>query len=100
MYRILHRETHGTEVICPLQILQMKPQANVAEATAGEVAAVDGSAATPAEADNASTSHPLPTPTHSHSSSVFAIFFINHKTMVAISVQKEKKFHVVYSNRI
>jgi hypothetical protein len=70
----------------------MKPLANVAEATAGEVAAVDGSAATPAEADTASTSHPLLTSTHSHSSSVFAILFINHKTMVAIYVQKEKSF--------
>jgi hypothetical protein len=37
-----------------LAMAAMKPQANVAEATAGEVAAVDGS---PAEADTVSTSH-------------------------------------------
>jgi hypothetical protein len=37
----------------------MTPQANVAEATAGEVAAVGDSAATPAEAATASSSHSL-----------------------------------------
>jgi hypothetical protein len=41
----------------------MKPQANVAEATTGEVAVVDGSAAAPAEAATVSTSHsPFYTP--------------------------------------
>jgi hypothetical protein len=47
----------------------MTPQANVAEATAGEVAAVGGSAVTPAEAATASTSHSLLTATQPHSSS-------------------------------
>jgi hypothetical protein len=46
----------------------MIPQANVAEATAGEAAAVVGTAATPAEADIASSSHSLLTSNHSQSS--------------------------------
>jgi hypothetical protein len=51
------------------------PQANVAEETAGEVAAVDGSAATPAEADTASTSHSLRSSTQSQCSSSFVYFY-------------------------
>jgi hypothetical protein len=53
----------------------MTPQANVAEVTTGEVAAVGGSAATPAEAATASTSHSLLTSTEPQSSSSFVYNF-------------------------
>jgi hypothetical protein len=46
----------------------MMPQTNVAEATAGEAAAVVGTAATPAEVATASSSHSLSSPNHSQSS--------------------------------
>jgi hypothetical protein len=46
----------------------MMPQANVAEATAGEVAAVVGTAATPAEVATASSSHSPFTQNHPQSS--------------------------------
>ncbi len=66
----------------------MKPQANVAEVTAGEVAAVDGSAATPAEAAIVSTSHSLLTTLHTLSSSI--VFFYS-KILVAILCATGKK---------
>ncbi len=75
----------------------MKPQANVAEVTAGEVAAVDGSAATPAEAATVSTSHTLLTTLHTLSSSF--VFFIQ-KRFVVFLCATGKKVHAVYSNRI
>ncbi len=65
----------------------MKLQANVAEATAGEVAAADGSAATPA---TASTSHSPLTSLHTLSSSIVYSFF-KSKICVAICVQQEKR---------
>jgi hypothetical protein len=76
----------------------MKPQANVAEATAGEVAAVDGSAATPAEAATASTSHSPLTSLHTLSSSIVYRFF-NQKSLSQF-VCNRKKGHAVFSNRI
>jgi hypothetical protein len=62
----------------------MKPQANVAEETAGEVAAAEGSAATPAEAATASTSHP---PSHHKTQPVTLssfLFKIRHIFLCAI----------------
>jgi hypothetical protein len=76
----------------------MTPQANAAEATTGEVAAAGGSAATPAEAATASTSHfphQLNIRVHHHS---FIFFLSVIRNMVAISVQG-KKSHVVYNIR-
>jgi hypothetical protein len=55
----------------------MTPQANEAEATAGEVAAAaDGSAATPAEAVTAITSHLLTR----FSPKIFECLFISHNS--------------------
>jgi hypothetical protein len=77
----------------------MKLQANVAEATAGEVEAADGSAATPAEAATASTSHSPLTSLHTLSSSIVYSFFLYQKS-VSQFVFNRKKDHAVYSNRI
>jgi hypothetical protein len=58
----------------------MMPQANVAVATAGEVAGVVGTAATPAEVATASSSQSTLNSNHSHSSwKIVHIFIIQKK---------------------
>ncbi len=74
----------------------IKLQANVAEATAGEVAAADSSAATPAEVATASTSLSPLTSLHTL---IRLLFFLNQKS-VSQFVCNRKKGHAVYSNRI
>jgi hypothetical protein len=76
----------------------MTPQANAAEATTGEVAAAGGSAAMPAEAATASTSHfshQLNLRVYHHSSKFFLFYQASFDIWLRF-LCKEKSFHVVY----
>jgi hypothetical protein len=68
----------------------MMPQANVAEATAGEVAVVVGTAAAPAEVATASSSHSLLTSNHSQSSRKNCVSFIIQKNDCDVYVKRKK----------
>ncbi len=76
----------------------MMPQANVAVVTAGEVAGVVGTAATPTEVAIASSSHSTLNSNHSQSSRKIVHIFIIQKKYCDIYI-KEKMSHFVYNIR-
>jgi hypothetical protein len=78
----------------------MMLQANVAGATAGEVAVVVGTAATPAEVATDSSSHSILTSNYSQSSRKVCISFLLFRKTLRCIRKGKKLSHFVYNIRI